>query len=212
MSSKNPIAKQRAYLRTLQLDQSVTDAKLVRKQFRKLAARYHPDHVAPEQRDIATEKMKVFEEAKSWLVEHISALHSAADQQAFAEMKEEERRKKEKLRRKKARQRREEKRRREELERRKAKKLRKQSKVFTTSVEKRKLTALHFKWSCKEKKVRFVVQLYVGGTWTEVYSGKKKSCSIEGLSPGTKHEFRLGYVKGQSTVFEGRFSGTTLGV
>lgn len=214
MSSKNRIAKQHAYLHTLQLDQNVTDPKIVRKQFRKLAARHHPDQAHPSLRQLATERMQVFEQAKSWLVDNLSTSFTAAEEKAFREAREHRRRQREKRRRAAARERKQAAERRDKQQRRRAKRQQKQGRALATPTVSRKRTTLHMKWSSKLKKVQFTVQLSVNNTWTDVYSGKKKSCIVTGLKPGTKHEFRLGYTQSQSnvTTFEAYFVGSTLGV
>lgn len=212
MSSNNRIAKQYAYLHTLQLDQNVTDPKLVRKQFRKLAAQHHPDHVSPDEREKATEMMKNFEQAKSWLLDNITTVFSTTEIRDFDAEKEERRRKRQKRRRAAAKEQRRAAERKKELLRRRAKKQKKQSLQLNVPNVSRKRTKLGLKWSCKLKKVRFVLQLNVDSTWTDVYSGKKKSCSLTGLQPGTKHEFRLGYTQDRCTTFEVHFTGVTLGV
>lgn len=229
MSSSNRIAKQHAYLRTLQLDQNVTDPKIVRKQFRKLASLHHPDRASPDHRQQATKQMQVFEEAKSWLLDHISTAFSVPEYRAYEAEKQRAKKQKQKAKRQARKEAKERAEREENLLRKRAKKLKKQGQVLSGPTLGRKLTKLQLKWNCKRKKVLFTVQMRRVNSkkkscsrrrvnknaepWTDVYSGKKKSCSVNGLQPGTKYEFRLGYTEDHGVVvFEHYFTGTTLGV
>lgn len=72
MGTRAPLTPREAHLKTLGLDQ-MADAKTLRKAYRRLAKKWHPDRFAAgdhsdADRDMATDKMGQINEAYDWLI------------------------------------------------------------------------------------------------------------------------------------------------
>lgn len=205
--SFNNLRLQSSYLRILKLNPSSNhNEKIIKKQFRTLAKTYHPDRATSvEDRNEATRLMKLFEEAKSWLVSNyvspslLSKLERREYHYANEQLPAEERRRRERKIQKERRKRREKKKKevaeQKKREFKREQKNRKKRQIAAVSVTAAHKDSISFKWSCKEKAdFGYVMQCQMENEWFDVYNGRKKTAVIKGLDAGTKYIFRLGVV------------------